>query len=72
MAQKRIKRVQPNTKTIPATLATTLLTDKVRLLYDDGSQGELDMTKCRTCFTQFDTLVGLTRKQAKMKLGIKS
>ena len=45
---------------------------KVRLLYDDGSQGELDMTKAKASMLDATVLVGLTLKQAKMRLGIKS
>ncbi len=45
---------------------------KVRLLYDDGIQGELDMTKAKESMLDATVLVGLTLKQAKMRLGIKS
>ncbi len=61
MAQKRIKMVR-----------TDIMNSKVRLLYDDGSQGELDMTKTKAPVGQATLLVGLTLKQAKMRLGIKS
>ncbi len=61
MAQKRIKMVRSN-----------ILTDKLRLLYDDGTQGELDMTKIRNSIGCTDSLIGLTLKQAKLKLGIKA
>lgn len=61
MAQKRIRMTQ-----------TDSINDKVRLLYDDGSQGELDITKIKTPMSQTAFLVGLTLKQAKMRLGIKS
>lgn len=61
MAQKRIKMVR-----------TDIMNCKVRLLYDDGSQGELDMTKAKAPMTEATLLVGLTLKQAKMKLGIKN
>lgn len=61
MAQKRIKMVR-----------TDIFSDKIRLLYDDGSQGEIDTAKCKASTTQTDMLVGLTLKQAKMKLGIKN
>lgn len=61
MAQKRIKMVR-----------TDIMNCKVRLLYDDGSQGELDMTKAKAPITEAVLLVGLTLKQAKMKLGIKN
>lgn len=45
---------------------------KVHLFYDDGSQGELDMTKAKAPISHATLLVGLTLKQAKMRLGIKS
>ncbi len=61
MAQKRIKMVRSN-----------ILADKIRLLYDDGSQGEIDTAKCRNPIAKADTLIGLTLKQAKLKLGIKA
>ncbi len=61
MAQKRIRMVR-----------TDILNCKVRLLYDDGSQGELDMTKAKASMLDATALVGLTLKQAKMRLGIKS
>lgn len=61
MAQKRIRMVR-----------TDSLNCKVRLLYDDGSQGELDMTKAKASMLDATALVGLTLKQAKMRLGIKS
>lgn len=60
MAQKRIRMARSN-----------VITDKVRLLYDDGSWGEIDMAQSRNPVTQIDELVGLTLKQAKMRLGIK-
>lgn len=61
MAQKRIKMVR-----------TDIMNCKVRLLYDDGSQGELDMTKAKAPMNQATSLIGLTLKQAKMRLGIKN
>lgn len=61
MAQKRIKMVRTN-----------ILNDKIRLLYDDSSQGELDIAKTKTPISQPALLVGLTLKQAKMRLGIKN
>ncbi len=61
MAQKRIKMVR-----------TDIMNSKVRLLYDDASQGELDMTKAKAPVSQATLLIGLTLKQAKMRLGIKS
>lgn len=60
MAQKRITMVR-----------TDIMNCKIRLLYDDGSQGELDMTKARASTMEAATVIGLTLKQAKMKLGIK-
>lgn len=60
MAQKRIKMVQND-----------ILSNKIKLLYDDDSRGELDMTKCHGHMSETCTLVGLTLKQAKMKLGMK-
>lgn len=60
MAQKRIKMVRVD-----------ILDCKIHLLYSDGSQGELDMSKARVPLTNAAALVGLTLKQAKMKLGIK-
>ena len=60
MAQKRIKMVR-----------TGILSCKARLLYD-GSQGELDMTKAKVSMSEATLVVGLTLKQAKMRLGIKS
>ncbi len=44
---------------------------KICLLYDDGSQGELYMTKAKASMVDAAALVGLTMKQAKMRLGIK-
>lgn len=61
MAQKRIKMVRMD-----------ILNCKVRLLYDDGSQGELDMEKAKAPMSEATLIVGLTLKQAKMRLGIKS
>lgn len=61
MAQKRIRMVR-----------TDILNCKVRLLYDDGSQGELDMTKAKVSTSEAAFVVGMTLKQAKMRLGIKS
>lgn len=61
MAQKRIRMVQ-----------TDSLNCKVRLLYDDGSQGELDMTKANASMLDATVLVEMTLKQAKMWLGIKT
>lgn len=60
MAQKRIRMVQRN-----------MLTDKIRLLYDDGTQGELDTAKSTNPNANAISLVGLTLKQAKMVFGIK-
>lgn len=61
MAQKRIKMVR-----------TDIMNCKAQLLYDDGSQGELDMTKAKVSTGEAAFVVGLTLKQAKMRLGIKS
>lgn len=61
MAQKRISMVRPD-----------LPSESIWLVYNDGTRGELDMTKARTPLSQIDTLVGLTLKQAKMLLGIKN
>lgn len=65
MAQKRIKIVQND-----------ILSNQLRLLYDDGTQGVLDygeaVSHSKTPINiQPDSFVGLTLKQAKMKLGIK-
>jgi len=59
MARKRIKMVQSD-----------LLSGKVKLLYDDGTQGEIDTEKCKHPIMRVDVLVGLTLKQAKMRLGV--
>ena len=61
MAQKRIRMVR-----------TDILNCKVQLLYDDGSQGELDMTKAKVSTSEAAFVVGMTLKQAKIRLGIKS
>lgn len=61
MAQKRIRMAR-----------TDIVNSKVRLLYDDGSQGELDITSAKAPMTEATFLAGLTRKQAKLKLGIKN
>ena len=58
MAQKRIKAVQRD-----------IMADKLRLLYDDGSQGEIDISKIKEY--PIPSLTGLTLKQAKLLLGIK-
>lgn len=60
MAQKRIKMARYD-----------ILPNKVRVFYDDASQGEIDMTRAKAPMTQANVLVGLTLKQAKMMLGIK-
>lgn len=65
MAQKRIRMVQQD-----------ILNDQLRLLYDDGTQGVLAYGEAVSRFKvplnlQPDSFVGLTLKQAKMKLGIK-
>ena len=66
MAQKRIKMVRQD-----------ILSDCLRLLYDDGTQGVLNygeaVYQSKTPISiQPEGLVGLTLKQAKMKLGIKN
>ena len=66
MAQKRIKMVQND-----------ILSDRLRLLYDDGTQCVLDygeaVSRSKTPISlQPGSFVGLTLKQAKMKLGIKN
>ena len=55
MAQKRIKMTQYDP-----------IANRIRLLYDDGTQGEIIYPAVAA-----DALIGLTLKQAKMKLGIK-
>lgn len=60
MAQKRIKMIKSD-----------ILSDRLRILYDDGSQGELNLEKSKNPVGPVETLVGLTRKQAKKMLGIK-
>lgn len=60
MAQKRIKMIQRD-----------MLGNKIRLLYNDGSQGELDISKSTNPAASSVLLVGLTLKQAKMVFGIK-
>lgn len=66
MAQKRIKMVQQD-----------ILGDRLRLLYDDGTQGVLEYGEVASrskipINVQPESFVGLTLKQAKMKLGIKN
>lgn len=61
MAQKRIKMVR-----------TDIMNCKARLFYNDGSHGELDMAKAKASMNEAALVVGLTLKQAKMRLGIKS
>lgn len=62
MAQKRIRMVQRD-----------ILNDRLRLLYDDGTQGVLEygeaVSRSKAPAIIF---VGLTLKQAKLKLGIKN
>lgn len=65
MAQKRIRMVQQD-----------ILNDQLRLLYDDGTQGVLAygeaVSRSKVPLNlQPESFVGLTLKQAKMKLGIK-
>mgnify|MGYP000014849600 FL=1 len=66
MAQKRIKMVRQD-----------ILGDQLRLLYDDGTQGILEYGGAASrskipINVQPESFVGLTLKQAKMKLGIKN
>ena len=66
MAQKRIKMVRQD-----------ILGDQLRLLYDDGTQGVLEYGGVASrskmpINVQPESFVGLTLKQAKMKLGIKN
>ena len=66
MAQKRIKMVRQD-----------ILGDRLRLLYDDGTQGVLDyggaVSRSKPPISlQPESFIGLTLKQAKMKLGIKN
>ena len=66
MAQKRIKMVRND-----------ILDDRLRLLYDDGTQGVLEygeaVSRSKTPVgLQAESFVSLTLKQAKMKLGIKN
>lgn len=66
MAQKRIKMAQND-----------ILGDRLRLLYDDGTQGVLEyggaVSRSKIPINiQPDSFIGLTLKQAKMKLGIKN
>lgn len=60
MAQKRIKMIQRD-----------MLGNKIRLLYNDGSQGELDISESTNPAANSVSLVGLTLKQAKMVFGIR-
>lgn len=66
MAQKRIKMVRQD-----------ILSDCLRLLYDDGTQGVLNYGEAVShsitpVNVRPEGLFGLTLKQAKMKLGIKN
>lgn len=66
MAQKRIKMVRQD-----------ILGDQLRLLYDDWTQGVLEYGGVASrskipINVQPESFVGLTLKQAKMKLGIKN
>lgn len=60
MAKKRIKVAKHDT-----------ISDRIRILYDDGTQGEL-VSNMLTALVSTDMLVGLTLKQAKSYLGIKN
>lgn len=59
MAKKRIRMVRKGG-----------FDDTIRLLYDDGTQGEIFSDKLLG-FTSLNSLVGLTLKQAKDFIGIK-
>ena len=66
MAQKRIRMVQRD-----------ILNDRLRLLYDDGTQGVLEYGEAVSrskapAIIKPNDFVGLTLKQAKLKLGIKN
>lgn len=65
MAQKRIRMVQRD-----------ILNDRLRLLYDDGTQGVLEygeaVSRSKVPISiQPESFIGLTLKQAKLKLGVK-
>lgn len=65
MAQKRIRMVKQD-----------VLDDKLRLLYNDGTQGVLcygeAVSRSKIPISiQPESFVGLTLKQAKLKLGVK-
>ena len=65
MAQKRIKMVRQD-----------MLGDKLRLLYDDGTQGVLcygeAVSRSKVPISiQPETFVGLTLSEKSMKLGVK-
>lgn len=65
MAQKRIRMVRQD-----------VLGDKLRLLYDDGTQGVLCYGEAVShskvpVSIRPENFIGLTLKQAKMKLGVK-
>ena len=65
MAQKRIRMVKQD-----------VLDDKLRLLYDDGTQGVLcygeAVSRSKIPISiRPESFVGLTLKQAKLKLGVK-
>lgn len=58
MAQKRIKNVYDDVQE-----------NKLKLTYDDGTHGEIDLSKAKSM--PVVSLVGLTLKQAKSTLDIK-
>lgn len=60
MAKKRIKIAKHD-----------IVSDRIRILYDDGTQGEL-VSSMPAALVSTDMLVGLTLKQAKSYLGIKN
>ena len=60
MAQKRIKMTRYDP-----------IVNRIRILYDDGTQGEIIDPADSFSAVSAEALIGLTLKQAKMKLGIK-
>ena len=54
MAQKRIRMTRYDP-----------ISERVRILYDDGTQGELNMDASRYSVSTVEGLSGLTLKQAK-------
>lgn len=60
MAKKRIKAAKHD-----------IVSDRIRILYDDGTQGEL-VSNMPTALVSTSMLIGLTLEQAKSYLGIKN